>query len=176
MTTRAFMIVNAATSFVAVAFLFWLLYLRQGGGDASALAFLPAVNAGLNATTSVFLIRGWFAIKAGDRDLHAFCQKTAFVFSAVFLVCYITYHTVHGDSRFLGQGWIRPVYFSILVSHIILSIAALPMVLATFFFALTSRFDTHRRLACFTFPVWLYVSITGVLIFAILKAYPAPAT
>jgi putative membrane protein len=169
MTTRAFMLVNAATSFVAVAFLFWLLYLRQGGGDASALSFLPAVNAGLNATTSAFLIRGWFAIKAGDRDLHAFCQKTAFVFSAVFLVCYIAYHSVHGDSHYPGHGLLRGVYFSILISHILLSMAALPMVLATFFFALTGRFETHRRLARLTFPVWLYVSLTGVLVFAFLK-------
>lgn len=169
MTTRAFMIVNAATSFVAVAFLFWLLYLRQGGGDASALSFLPAVNAGLNATTSVFLIRGWFAIKAGDRELHAFCQKTAFVFSAVFLVCYIAYHSVHGDSHYPGHGLLRGVYFSILISHILLSMAALPMVLATFFFALSGRFETHRRLARLTFPVWLYVSLTGVLVFAFLK-------
>jgi putative membrane protein len=169
MTTRAFMLVNAATSFVAVAFLFWLLYLRQGGGDASALSFLPAVNAGLNATTSVFLIRGWFAIKAGDRELHAFCQKTAFVFSAVFLICYIAYHSVHGDSHYPGHGILRGVYFSILISHILLSMAALPMVLATFFFALTGRFTTHRRLARLTFPVWLYVSLTGVLVFAFLK-------
>jgi putative membrane protein len=169
MTTRAFMLVNAATSFIAVAFLFWLLYLRQGGGDASALSFLPAVNAGLNATTSVFLIRGWFAIKAGDRELHAFCQKTAFVFSAVFLICYIAYHSVHGDSHYPGHGVLRGVYFSILISHILLSMAALPMVLATFFFALTGRFETHRRLARITFPVWLYVSLTGVLVFAFLK-------
>jgi putative membrane protein len=169
MTTRAFMLVNAATSFVAVAFLFWLLYLRQGGGDASALSFLPAVNAGLNATTSVFLIRGWFAIKAGDRELHAFCQKTAFVFSAVFLICYITYHSVHGDSHYPGHGVLRGVYFTILISHILLSMAALPMVLATFFFALSGRFTTHRRLARLTFPIWLYVSLTGVLVFAFLK-------
>lgn len=169
MTTRAFMIVNAATSLLAVGFLFWLLYLRRGGGDASALAFLPAVNAGLNATTSAFLIRGWFAIKAGERDLHAFCQKTAFVFSALFLVCYILYHSVHGDSHYPGHGILRGVYFFILISHILLSMAALPMVLATFFFALSGRFATHRKLARITFPVWLYVSLTGVLVFAFLK-------
>lgn len=169
MTTRAFMIINAVTSFSAVAFLFWLLYLRQGAGDASALSFLPAVNAALNATTSAFLIRGWFAIKAGDRDLHAFCQKTAFVFSSLFLVCYILYHSVHGDSHYPGHGPLRAVYFFILISHILLSMAALPMVLATFYFALTRRFGTHRKLARITFPIWLYVSLTGVLVFAFLK-------
>jgi putative membrane protein len=170
MTTRAFMIVNAATSLLAVAFLFWLLYLRRGGGDAAALSFLPAVDAGLNATTSLFLIRGWFAIRAGNRELHAFCQKTAFVFSALFLVCYILYHSVHGDSHYPGHGFLRGVYFFILVSHILLSMAALPMVLAAFFFALTGRFASHRKLARVTFPIWLYVSLTGVLVFAFLKS------
>ncbi|MDB5102440.1 MAG: hypothetical protein JWP91_129 [Fibrobacteres bacterium] len=171
MKSRTFMILNLIVSASAVGFLFWLIYLRKGGGEASSLAFLPSVNAGLNATTTVFLLRGWFAIRTGNRVLHAFCQKMAFVFSSVFLVCYIVYHAVHGDSRFLGQGLIRPLYFSILISHIVLSIVALPMVLATFFFALSGRFATHRKLARFTLPVWLYVSITGVLIFAVLKAY-----
>ena len=173
MTTRAFMIINALTSAVALAFLFWLLYLRHGGGSTSTLSFLPAVNAALNATTTIFLVRGWFAIKSGNRALHAFCQKSAFVFSAVFLVCYIVYHSVHGDSHFQGQGWLRPVYFFILISHILLSMAALPMVLATFFFALTARFETHRKLARWTFPIWLYVSVTGVLVFAFLKVFSA---
>ncbi|HKP96838.1 MAG TPA: DUF420 domain-containing protein [Fibrobacteria bacterium] len=171
MTNRLFMTLNILVSSLAVAFLFWLIYLRKGGGEPSSLAFLPAVNAALNATTTVFLLRGWFAIKAGNRALHAFCQKTAFIVSAVFLVCYIVYHAVHGDTRFPGQGIIRPAYFFILISHILLSIAALPMILATFFFALSGRFAAHRKLARVTFPIWLYVSITGVVIFVVLKAY-----
>ena len=170
MSNRAFLILNGIFSFVAVAFLFWLIYLRKGGGEPSTLGFLPAVNAGLNATTSAFLIRGYAAIRAGDRRLHAFCQKSAFVFSALFLVCYVVYHSVHGDTPFPGRGWVRPAYFSILISHILLSIAVLPMVLATFFYALTGRFATHRKWARLTFPIWLYVSLTGVLIFLFLKA------
>src|SRR4051812_21590993 len=126
MSTRIFFVLNAVISLVAVTFLFWLLYLRKAGGDAATLAFLPAVNAGLNATTSAFLIRGFVAVKAGNRELHAFCQKTAFVCSSVFLICYIVYHSVHGDTHFLGQGVVRPVYFSILISHIALSVIALP--------------------------------------------------
>lgn len=165
------MILNLIFSGLAIAFLFWLLYMRHGRGETSSLDFLPAVNASLNAITTAFLLRGYLAIKSGNRTLHAFCQKSAFVFSAVFLVCYIVYHSVHGDSHFQGQGPIRPVYFSILISHIVLSALALPMVLATFFFALTGRFETHRKLAKMTFPVWLYVSITGVLIFMVLKIY-----
>jgi putative membrane protein len=171
MSSRTFMIINLAVSGAAIAFLFWLIYVRKGGGDSATLSFLPAVNAALNATTTAFLIRGWFAIRAGDRALHAFCQKTAFIFSSLFLVCYIIHHSLHGDTRFTGEGWIKSVYFTILISHILLSIVALPMVLATFFFAITQRFATHRKLARVTFPLWLYVSITGVLIFAFLKVY-----
>lgn len=171
MNSRVFMAINLAVSAAAIAFLFWLIYARQGAGHAGSLTFLPAVNAALNATTTAFLLRGWFAIRAGNTALHAFCQRTAFVFSALFLICYVIYHSVHGDTRFPGQGLIRPVYFFILISHILLSIAALPMILATFFYAVTARFPQHRRLARYTFPVWLYVSITGVLIFFILRAY-----
>lgn len=171
MTTRAFMIANLAISALAIGFLFWLIYLRQGTGDAATLSFLPAVNASLNAITTVFLLRGWFAIKAGNRSLHAFCQKAAFIFSSLFLVCYIIHHSLHGDSRFQGVGMVRWVYFGILISHILFSIVALPMILATFFFALSNRIETHRKLARWTFPIWLYVSITGVLVFAFLKLY-----
>src|SRR5438105_861957 len=120
MSSRLFMILNLIISALAVAFLFWLLYFRRGAGGPSSLDFLPAVNASLNAVTTAFLIRGYMAIRAGNRTLHAFCQKSAFVSSTVFLVCYILYHSVHGDSHFQGQGIIRPVYFSILISHIVL--------------------------------------------------------
>lgn len=171
MNSRVFMAINLAVSAAAISFLFWLIYARQGAGDSASLTFLPAVNAGLNATTTAFLLRGWFAIRAGDKALHAFCQRTAFVFSALFLICYVIYHSVHGDTRFPGQGFIRPVYFFILISHILLSIIALPMILATFFYAVTARFPQHKRLARYTLPIWLYVSITGVLIFFILRAY-----
>ena len=171
MNQRAFMIFNALFSLAALAFLFWLIYLRQGGAESRAFAFLPAVNASLNATTAAFLIRGWFAIKAGNRRLHAFCMKSAFIFSALFLVCYVLYHSVHGDTPFPGQGMIRPLYFVILISHIILSMAVLPLILGTFFHALTGRFPTHKKWARITLPVWLYVSLTGVLVFFLLKAY-----
>lgn len=171
MSQRAFMIFNLIFSLVALGFLFWLIYLRQGGGGSQAFAFLPAVNASLNATTSAFLIRGWFAIRGGNRKLHAFCMKSAFIFSVLFLACYILYHAWHGDTRFLGQGAIRYLYFFILISHILLSMVALPLVLGTFFQALTGRFEAHRKWARITLPIWLYVSFTGVLIFFLLKGF-----
>jgi putative membrane protein len=171
MNPRLFMAVNAATSLLALAFLFWLIYFRQGSGDDQSVAFLPAVNASLNATTAAFLVRGWFAIRGGNRKLHAFCMKSAFIFSALFLACYIIYHSAHGDTPFPGQGWIRPVYFFILITHIVLSMAALPMILGTFYHAVTGRLETHRKWARVTLPIWLYVSLTGVLIFFLLRAY-----
>ena len=171
MSSRLFLILNAIFSSLAVAFLFWLLYFREGSGEAGWLEFLPGINAILNSLTSAFLIRGFLAIKSGNRTLHAFCQKSAFVFSTLFLISYILYHSLHGDSHFMGQGFIRPLYFFILISHIVLSVVALPMVFTTFFFALTGRLEMHRKLARWTFPIWLYVSFTGVLIFLILKAY-----
>lgn len=169
------MAINGLVSFLALAFLFWLIYLRQGAGAGEGMSpifsYLPAVNATLNATTAAFLVRGWFAIRAGDRSLHSFCMKTAFIVSALFLACYILYHSAHGDTPFPGQGWIRPLYFFILISHILLSMAVLPMILGTFFFALSSRLETHRKWARFTLPIWLYVSLTGVLVFFLLRAY-----
>jgi len=95
----------------------------------------------------------------------------AFIFSTLFLVTYITNHALHGDMHFQGQGIIRAVYFPLLISHIGLSVVALPMILITFFLSLTGRFPAHRRLARFTFPIWLYVSVTGVVVYMMLAAY-----
>ncbi len=173
MTKRNFFILNLVFSLIAVSFLFWLLYLRQGRGVTSNLDFLPAVNACMNGITTAFLIRGYLAIKQGNKLLHAFCQKSAFVFSSVFLVGYIIYHSVHGDSHFGGTGLIRPFYFTLLITHILLSMVTLPMVLTSFYFALMGQFDSHRKWSKITLPIWLYVSITGVLIFLLLKAFPA---
>ena len=91
--------------------------------------------------------------------------------SAVFLVSYIVYHSVHGDTKFAGQGAIRPLYFFILISHIALSAVVLPLIFSSFFFSLSGRFPQHKKISRYTMPVWLYVSVTGVLVFALLRAY-----
>ncbi len=96
---------------------------------------------------------------------------TSLAASALFLVSYIVYHSVHGDSKFGGVGLVRPVYFFILVTHIVLSAVALPLVFLSLFFSLSGRFPNHRKIARYTFPVWLYVSVTGVLVFALLRIY-----
>jgi putative membrane protein len=114
---------------------------------------------------------GLYFIKHRNKEAHRTSMLLAFAFSSVFLVSYIVNHALHGDTIFPGHGLVRSLYLSILASHVILSIVALPMVLTTLFFSLTGRFATHRRIARLTFPIWLYVSITGVVVFVFLKAY-----
>ncbi|MBK6687349.1 MAG: DUF420 domain-containing protein [Deltaproteobacteria bacterium] len=159
-------------SLAAIGFLFWLIYFREGpAGAAETVAFLPYVNATFNALSASALLLGVVAIKRNDRALHQRLTTLALIFSALFLVSYIVYHSLHGDTLFPGQGVIRPIYFFILISHIGLSIVAFPLVLTTFYLAWTDQMTKHRRLAKVTFPLWLYVSVTGVAIVALLKAY-----
>lgn len=161
-----------ALSVAALAFLFWLLYARSAATEPPGwTAGLPALNAALNFTSGLFLVAGLFAIRAGRRTLHMRLMLTAVSVSGAFLVSYITYHHFHGDTPFTGQGFVRPVYFSILITHILASMAALPLVLVTLFLAGTRRFARHRRFARVTFPVWLYVSATGVLVFLFLRSF-----
>lgn len=160
-----------ALSLAASAFLFWLVYVHSAPrGFATRLLFLPALDALMNGLSAICLIVGFYFIKSRNIAAHRAAMMTAFGFSTIFLVSYVANHALHGDTRYLGQGPIRSVYFSILISHILLCIVALPMVLITFFFSLTGRFPQHRKIARFTFPVWLYVSITGVVVYAMLHA------
>ena len=135
------------------------------------VAYLPALNALLNATSATFLCLGYAAVRRRDLATHARRMLTALGASALFLVSYIVYHSIHGDTRFVGQGAIRPVYFFILVSHIALSAVALPLVFLSLFLSLSGRFPLHRRLSRYTLPLWLYVSVTGVLVFVMLRAF-----
>lgn len=162
-----------AISAVAVTFLLWLLYRHHPPAQfAAKYEFLPALNAILNGLAAIALCVGFYFIKAGNRGAHRTSMLTAFAFSSLFLVSYIINHALHGDTRFpMGHTTIRTVYLSILASHIFLSIVALPMVLVTFFFSLSGRFPMHKRMARYTFPIWLYVSLTGVIVFILLQAY-----
>jgi putative membrane protein len=157
---------------LAVSFLLWLLYLHHASADfAGRWMFLPALNALLNGSCAIALCVGFYFIKHHNREAHRTSMLLAFAFSSVFLISYIVNHALHGETIFPGHGAVRTLYLSVLASHVILSIVALPMVLATFFFSLTGRFAMHRRVARLTFPIWLYVSITGVAVFVFLKAY-----
>jgi putative membrane protein len=160
-------------SAAAVSFLLWLLYRHQAPAQfAGRYVFLPALNAVLNGLSAIALSTGFYFIKNRDRKAHRTSMLLAFGFSSLFLVSYIVNHALHGDTRFpAGHATIRAVYLLILASHITLSIVALPLVLITFFFSLSGRFPQHKRIAHYTFPIWLYVSITGVVVFALLQAY-----
>ena len=162
-----------AVSAVASLFLAWLVYFHAPTDVAGThLTFLPALNAVLNTCCTVALLVGLRCILRRRVLAHRNAMFTAFLFSSLFLVTYITNHALHGDMRFLGQGTIlRPTYFALLVSHILLSVVALPMILVTFFLSLTGRFPAHKRLARWTYPIWLYVSVTGVVVYAMLAVY-----
>lgn len=159
-------------SIVASLFLCWLVY-YHAPSDVSGthLLFLPALNALLNGLCTLALVAGFVFIRAQNIPAHRASMFTAFIFSSLFLVTYITNHALHGDMKFQGVGAIRNVYFPLLISHIGLSVFALPMILITFFLSLSGRFPAHKRLARWTFPIWLYVSVTGVIVYAMLAVY-----
>ena len=125
----------------------------------------PALNASLNATTAVLLLTGWGLIKTGRREAHRWTMVAAFLCSAAFLACYLWYHFHVGSVRFQKTGPIRTVYFTILLTHTILAVLVLPVILRTLYLAAKERFEEHRRAARWAFPIWLYVSVTGVTIY-----------
>jgi len=160
-------------SAAASLFLAWLVYYHQPADVAGTrLVFLPTLNAIFNLLCTIFLLMGFRHIRRGEIKSHRTSMFAAFFVSCLFLVSYITNHALHGDSRFHGTGHaLRTAYFTLLISHIGLSVIALPMILITFFLSLTGRFPAHRKLARFTFPIWLYVSVTGVIVYAMLSAF-----
>ena len=129
---------------------------------------LPAVNASLNATSTVFLLIGWRFIRRRDIRRHRWCMIAAFITSALFLASYLVYHANVGSVPFPGRGAIRTLYLSILLTHIVLAAIILPLALVTLSRALSRRFDRHRAIARWTLPIWLYVSVTGVVIYVML--------
>ena len=129
---------------------------------------LPGINATLNAISTVFLSVGWVFIRRRDIARHRVCMLSAFVTSALFLTSYLVYHANVGSVPFQGQGTVRVVYFLILITHIVLAALILPLALVTLSRALARRFDRHRRIARWTLPIWLYVSVTGVVIYLML--------
>jgi putative membrane protein len=155
-----------AVSAVASAFICWLVYFHTPTDIAGTqLRSLPLVNAILNAFSTIALLFGYRFIRARNIPAHRAAMFTAFFFSSIFLVSYLVNFTLHGETHFnrLSPWW--PFYWKLLLSHVLLSVIALPMILITFFLSLTGRFPAHRRLARYTYPIWLYVSITGVIVY-----------
>ncbi len=170
---KRFFVFNAVLSTAALGLLAWLLLIRGGSANTGQnLSFMPAVNACLNATSSVLLLCGYVAVKRGNSRIHRYFMVSAVASSALFLVGYVAYHFVHGDTKFGGGGAIRTVYLSILITHVLLSIAVVPMVLTALYFAARRQFVRHTKVTRILFPIWLYVSVTGVVIYFMLRGHP----
>lgn len=129
---------------------------------------LPAVNATLNAISTVLLVAGYAFIRSRNIGMHRRCMLAACVTSTLFLACYLTYHYQVGSVRFTRQGFVRPLYFTILITHVTLAAFVLPLAIVTLSRGLKERFDRHRAIARWTLPIWLYVSVTGVLVYVLL--------
>lgn len=135
---------------------------------------LPHLNALLNATSGLLLLAGFYFIRRRRITAHLRCMTAAIVVSCIFLISYLTYHYNHGSTRFMGQGLIRPAYFTILLSHTILAVVIVPLIIVTLRRAWRGDFRRHSRIARWTFPLWLYVSVTGVMVYLLLyQIYPS---
>lgn len=155
---------------VVVALLF-SVKLKDFGYDVEPLSFLPPIYATINGITAVVLVAAVLAIKNGKRQLHKQLMTTAIALSLTFLVMYVAYHMTSDSTKFGGEGTIRYVYFFILITHILLSIAVIPLVLVTYVRALSNKFDKHKKIAKITFPIWLYVAVTGVIVYLMISPY-----
>ena len=135
------------------------------------LSFLPPIYASINGLTALILLTSLWAIKNNKRTLHERLMKTAIICSALFLVMYVAYHMTSDSTKFGGEGTIKYVYYFILLTHILLSIAVIPFVLITYVRAITKNFERHKKIARITFPLWLYVAISGVLVYIMISPY-----
>jgi putative membrane protein len=160
-----------AVALAALAFLVWLLYVAvPAGGAPDWINAVPAVNAVCNAASALFAVGGVLAIRARRRALHQGLMLTALVWSALFLAGYVVFHRFHGETHYAGQGPLRVFYLLLLASHVLLSAVVLPLLLATVGFAGLGIFERHRHLARWTLPLWLYVSVSGVAVYFLLRS------
>jgi uncharacterized membrane protein YozB (DUF420 family) len=137
-----------------------------------SISDLPAINASLNGLATVFLTIGYVCIKKGRKDAHRKCMIAAFITSTIFLACYLTYHfNVTAVTKFQGQGVARPIYFFILITHIILAVVIVPLVLISMSRGLRERWEAHKRISRWTWPLWMYVSVTGVIVYLMLYVW-----
>ena len=163
-------------SLLALGFLVWLIYFgpeNKGFLSETTIKMLPTVNAALNSLSTIFLMLGYFFIKGKNRNekAHRNMMISAFTTSSLFLVSYLVYHYAHGDTKFINTGFIKYSYFFILISHIVLSGIALPLIFITLYFITVGNRAKHMKFARITFPIWLYVSVSGVLVYWYLKNY-----
>ncbi|MBY0543848.1 MAG: DUF420 domain-containing protein, partial [Sphingobacteriaceae bacterium] len=145
--------------------------LRKLGYDVKPLSFLPPIYASINGLTAIVLVVAVMAIKNGKRSLHENLMKFAIALSVLFLGMYVAYHMTSDSTKFGGEGAIKYIYYFILITHISLSVIIIPLVLVTFVRALSQRFDQHKKIARITFPIWLYVAVTGVIVYLMISPY-----
>lgn len=167
---RVWIIVLSIVIPIAVAILFGIK-LKDYGIDVEPLTFLPPIYATINGLTALVLILAVRAIKNGKKKVHERLMKSAIALSVLFLLMYVAYHMTSDSTAYGGEGFIRYVYFFILITHISLSIIIIPLVLFTYVRALAERFDKHKKLARITFPIWLYVAVTGVVVYLMISPY-----
>jgi len=169
-SNRAVISSICALSVGVIFFLFWLIYFREPltYENSPDLGFMPALNATLNFLSAAFLTLGYIEIRKRNRKRHIIMMLSALTFSSLFLLSYLIYHTFHGDTPYQGEGLIRYIYFFVLISHVVLSVIVLPLILTTVYFAAKGKFTIHPKVARITLPLWLYVSITGVLVYLML--------
>ncbi|MDZ7604994.1 MAG: DUF420 domain-containing protein [Cyclobacteriaceae bacterium] len=150
-----------------------LIYLpkKEFGLEGSWIYGLPFYNAIINSFTALLLLAGVFFVKTGRVTLHKISMATAFLLGVTFLVFYVIYHASVPSTRFGGDGWVKVVYFYFLISHILLAMVVVPLVLAAVYFAIFEKIESHRRIVKYTFPVWLYVSVTGVIVYLMISPY-----
>ncbi|MFT5238653.1 MAG: putative membrane protein [Flavobacteriaceae bacterium] len=135
------------------------------------LGFLPPIYASINGLTAILLVFAVIQIRKGNRKIHERLIKTCIVLSVLFLVMYVAYHMTSESTSFGGEGILKPIYFSILISHILLSIVVIPFVLVTYVRAILGNFKMHKKIAKYTFPLWLYVAVTGVIVYLMISPY-----
>lgn len=178
MRTQIFMKEKQLNIFVAIVsvaiplLVFSLLYLKPPAVDLGFdINIIPAFNAAINFTVSLLLCLGYYFMLKKKVQYHKYTMITAFCLSGVFLISYVVYHTLAAETHFGGEGNIRTIYFFLLITHIILAAVIVPMILFTLTRGLQKRFDKHRKIAKWTFPLWLYVSVTGVIVYLMLSPY-----
>ncbi len=136
--------------------------------------FLPHLNGVINSATSILLVTGFIFIKNGKQQYHKYTMISAFILGTIFLISYVIYHSSAPSTHYGNEGMIKYVYFFLLITHILLAIVVVPLVLLALYFALSKKFDRHKKIVKFTFPVWLYVSITGVIVYLMISPFYAP--
>lgn len=154
---------------VVVAYLFYMP--KSGDITPVNVSFLPKLHAILNSLTAAALVVGYYFIKKGNQVAHRGAMFTAFVLSSLFLISYVTYHYFGKSTAYGGEGIMRSIYFFVLITHIILAVVIVPLVLLTIYFAITGQYRKHTRFSRWTFPVWLYVAVTGVLVYFMISPY-----